>query len=113
MDLPSRFAYGPPWQHLLMLWLLSFALVIFARLHWVAVGVAVFFGFIPLALASVGTVRRLFYPRFLVLEPDALRLPHGLKDIRIAYADILQPASGLVQDPHPGTHLSDFPVYVV
>ncbi len=90
MDLPSRFAYGPPWRHLLVLWLIGSALVIFARLHWVAIGVAVLFGFIPLALAFMGTIRRLFYPKFLVLETDALRLPVGPLVIRIAYGEILR-----------------------
>ena len=91
MDLPRRFTYGPQWRQVGLFWAVVVALLVLAGVHWISLPVAVIFGIIPLGAALTGTLRRMFRPRFLELEPDALLLPIGRfqqEITRIGYADI-------------------------
>jgi hypothetical protein len=91
MDLPRRFTYGPQWRQIVVMLALGGALL--ALVGRVSFWLGMAFGFVPLAFALMGIVRRLLLPRFLELGQDALLLPAGFLRTRVAsisYADIEQ-----------------------
>jgi hypothetical protein len=91
MDLPRRFAYGPQWQ-LIVVMFTSGAAILF----WVgkvSIGFGIALSFLPLSFALMGTVRRFFLPRFLELGQDTLLISAGFLQTRVAkipYVDIEQ-----------------------
>jgi hypothetical protein len=91
MDLPRRFAYGPQWRQIVIM--LALGTAIFALAGKKSFGFGLALGFLPLSFALMGTVRRLFLPRFLELRQDALSISTGFFQARVAkilYADLEQ-----------------------
>lgn len=91
MDLPRRFAYGPQWRLIVVMFALGTAILVLVGRKSLGFGVA--FGFLPLSFALIRTVRRLFLPRFLELRQDALSISTGFyqaKVTEISFADIEQ-----------------------
>jgi len=91
MDLLRRFAYGPQWRQIGIMFALG--IVILALVSRRSFGFGIAFSFLPLSFAFLGTVRRLFFPRFLELGQDALSISTGFFQARVTkilYADIQQ-----------------------
>jgi len=91
MDLPRRFAYGPQWRQIVVM--LALGTAIFALVGKKSFGFGLALGFLPLSFAFLGTVRRLFFPRFLELGQDALSISIGFFQARVTkilYGDIQQ-----------------------
>lgn len=91
MDLPRRFAYGPQWRQIVVM--LGLGTAIFALVGKKSFGFGLALGFLPLSFALMGTVRRLFLPRFLELRQDMLSISTGFFQARVAkilYADLQQ-----------------------
>ena len=91
MDLLRRFTYGPQWRQIGIMFALG--VVILALISRRSFGFGIAFSFFPLSFAFLGTVRRLFFPRFLELRQDALSISTGFFQARVAkilYADIQQ-----------------------
>ena len=89
MDLPRRFTYGPQWRQIVIMFALGAAILALVGRKSFGFGLA--FSFLPLSFALMGTVRRLFLPRFLEVKQDALLLQTGFlrtKVKRIPYAEI-------------------------
>ena len=87
MDLPRRFAYNPQWRIILFGFAFGGAFLFLGKIHWM------FFVFgIPITVfASMLTLRRLVFKKFLELERDALSIPRGFlrtQLIKIPYANI-------------------------
>lgn len=92
MDLPRRFAYGPQWPIILLFFAASVLVLALVKIHWMSFGVGIAFGILPAVFASLLTVRRFAFPRFLEVERDAISIPTGFFHIRttkIPYADIV------------------------
>jgi len=91
MDLPRRFAYGPQWRQIVVMFAFGAAILVFAGKASFGFGLAL--SFLPLLFALMGTVRRFFLPRFLELRQDTLLISTGFLQARvmtIPYADIEQ-----------------------
>jgi len=91
MDLPRRFTYGPQWKQIMVMFVLG--AVILALAGRTSLGFGLALGFLPLSFGLMGTVRRLFLPRFLELRQDTLSISTGFyqaKVTEILYADIGQ-----------------------
>jgi hypothetical protein len=91
MDLPRRFTYGPQWRQIVVMFALGVAILAFVGRKSFGFGLA--FSFLPLSFAFLGTVRRLFFPRFLELGQDTLSISTGFFQARVTkilYADIEQ-----------------------
>jgi len=88
MDLPCRFTYGPQWRQIAIMFVLGVAIIALAGRKSFGFGLAL--GFLPLSFALLGAARRLFLPRFLELEQDAVTIPKGRQSIKILYAGIEQ-----------------------
>ena len=91
MDLPRRFAYGPQWRPIVGMFALGAAILVFVGK--VSFGFGLALSFLPLSFALMGTVRRLFLPRFLELGQDTLLISTGFFQTRVTkipYADIEQ-----------------------
>ena len=91
MDLPRRFTYGPQWRQIVVMFALGAALLALVGRKSFGFGLA--FSFLPLSFALIGTVRRLFIPRFLELRQDTLLISTGFYQARVSnvlYADIEQ-----------------------
>ncbi|MGB8369764.1 MAG: hypothetical protein ACLPYZ_07720 [Limisphaerales bacterium] len=91
MDLPRRFAYGPQWRQIVMIFTLGAAIFVFVGK--VSFGFGLALGFLPLSFALMGMGRRLFLPQFLELRQDTLLISTGFFQTRVAkipYADIEQ-----------------------
>ena len=91
MDLPRRYPYGPAWPALFLMVSVGAALLLaWSQLH---LRLAAIPGFGALLLALPFLVRRLFFPRFLELETDAILIPTGPFHMRVArhpYSEIVR-----------------------
>src|SRR5208283_1189168 len=91
MDLPRRFAYGPQWRQIMVMFALGAAILVFVGK--VSFGFGLALSFLPLSFALMGTARKLFLPRFLELGQDTLLISTGFLQTRVTkilYADIEQ-----------------------
>ena len=91
MDLPRRFAYGPQWQQIMVMFALGAVMLVFVSK--VSLGFGLALSFLPLSFALMGTVRKLFLPRFLQLGQDTLSISTGFLQTRVTqipYAGIEQ-----------------------
>jgi hypothetical protein len=91
MDLPRRFTYGPQWGQIAVMFALGVAILALVSRKSFGLGMAL--SFLPLSFAFMGTVRRLFLPRFLELRYDTLLISTGFFQARITkipYANIEQ-----------------------
>ena len=83
MESPHRFSYGPPWRLLLSCFAIGIGLLLLGRVHVISTGVAVALSALPVALALVGGLRRLLFPRFIETGVDALSVCSGFFQARI------------------------------
>jgi len=91
MDLPRRFSYNPQWRIILVFLVPGIAVMALAEIHRMSFGVGTALGVLPAVFASLLTLRRFAFPRFLEVEQNAILLPTGFLHIRttkIPYADI-------------------------
>jgi hypothetical protein len=90
MDLPRRYSYNPKWRHIggfLAAGAGVLALAAFRAPFWISVPP----GAVLAAIGLLGTLRLLVFPRFLEVGRDAVLVPFGFLQSRIAkiaYADI-------------------------
>lgn len=85
---PQRFTYGLQWRQIAVF--LALGVVILVLVSKKSFGFGIALSFLPWLFTFLGTVQRLFFPRFLELEQNSVTIPKGRQRIKILYADIEQ-----------------------
>lgn len=83
LESTRRFSYGPRWRFLLSCFGVGIVPLVLGRVQVISGGVAVALSILPLALALIGGLRRLLFPRFIETDEDALSVCSGFLQLRI------------------------------
>lgn len=97
MDVPRRFSYDPQWRLILFEAAIGAAMFVPVALHALSFRFGAIVASIFFTFALLLTLRRLFFRRFLELQPDSLLLPTRFfqcRTVRIAYSEITRISDG-------------------